>query len=125
MWPFNKKAIQEEKIDFDLKNPKNDITDDEHETIKNYIEKSNNRVDGFIKRFKDMDADDKKLAETFEFKYKERKTPSGRLIDFGDVTINMDYVTNISVSNVGDGPEASISLNLFMKPSTLLLDFSI
>lgn len=98
-WTINKgKKVEIEDSD----NP----TEEEVETVDKEIVKIDDRVLKAVEKLKAIDRREKKKAENFKFKYSLKKTPSGRLMFFGDVTLNLDYIADISVRNVGSGYDA-------------------
>lgn len=99
-------------VEFNIEDKSKNITDGEAATIKKEIIDTNNRFKDFFEKIERLDDIDKKLAEDFVFDYVEKKTKSGRLIIFGDVTINMDYVANISISSLGTTPNIRLHEDL-------------
>lgn len=98
MWPFDNKETK--NVETEFRDVEEKTTKEEYDTAINEISRQNRVQDALVK-FRAMDEEERKLAENYAFSYDERKTPSGRIVVVGDCTINMDYVTDISVHDLG------------------------
>jgi len=106
MWPFDKKETKKVRTKSSYGMRSGDTTKEEFDTAAKQVKKIN-RVDDALKKFNRWDKKEKAKSENYVFEFSEKKVPAGRLIMFGDCTINMDYVTDISVSSLGSAPKCS------------------
>lgn len=101
MWPFDEDETKKISTSGGFSKDKTGTTQTTKEEFETAAEATVNRVKEAIGKFTLMDDAKKLKAEDYEFSYTERQTKSGKLIIFGDSTINMDYVTDIAVSDIG------------------------
>ena len=79
--------------------------------MKDRKEDEKNKLEELLKEATLEDEKHKELAKEYKFECEIDNSSAGKLVTISDVTINMNYVANISVVGLGNSPEVRFSYN--------------